>query len=244
VCQHIQQGWDSQKNHNQGNNEEGEGTTCHDDDVISGYWKDYVLYSTNIDPFPHSDIHHTHTFQGQYDHSATTSTPNLYEARAPYSNLRIHAGDGFKLLPKIPSDSLACILVTFPDPFPKEEQKQWRLIQVHTLLQFHRILRKAIIKQDDPTDDGLPVDTGENLHLPATLFLGHYFYLATDHSGYFDWVHETMQRLNSTKTYFRLIDPCPDRMGWLPAVSTYEQKGWREGRRTHMACWEAVEENA
>jgi len=39
---------------------------------------------------------------------------------------------------------------------------------------------------------------------------------------------------------FRLVEPCPDRSEWLPAISRYEQKGWDEGRTTKLSCWEAI----
>jgi tRNA G46 methylase TrmB len=103
------------------------------------------------------------------------------------------------------------VLVTFPDPFPKEPQKEWRVVQTHTVLEIHRVLRES----------GL-------------------FFLATDHDGYNDWSHTVMDEINAEKQFFQKLEPCPDRAEWLPAISTYEQKGWDEGRQTRLNCWQAL----
>merc|ERR1712070_765980 len=59
-----------------------------------------------------------------------TSLANSYKGR-----FRIHTGDGYKLLPKLPDGSLSAILITFPDPFPKESDVNYRLVQHQTLLE-------------------------------------------------------------------------------------------------------------
>jgi tRNA (guanine-N7-)-methyltransferase len=134
------------------------------------------------------------------------------ECITPYKNLRLHKGDGVKLLPYLTSSSLAAVLVTFPDPFPKVKQAQWRVVQTHTVLQLHRILRKS----------------GQ-------------FFLATDHEGFNDWSHSVMKAVNKEKELFRKLEPCPNRLDWLPVVSKYENKGWDEGRRTNLSCWVKAE---
>ena len=168
------------------------------------YWTNYVTYNLERDP--------------NVDVAKETPIPadeklDKSEYETPYDNLRIHPGDGMKLLPKIPSSSIAVLLVTFPDPFPGEGQAEWRLIQTETVLEIHRILRKS----------------------PSGLF-----FLATDHDGYNEWSHSVIDEVNSKKCYFEKLEPCPERLDWLPAISTYEQKGWDEGRQTRLNCWRAI----
>ena len=156
----------------------------------------------------------------------TTAPQTSTVVEDPYSNVRIYPGDGVKLLPYIPSNSLSTILVTFPDPFPQKGQEKWRVMQEHTLFDFHRVLKKS---------------TGR-------------LFLATDDENFHIWTHGLVNRINSKTitmknydatdqlrtTYFRLVEPCPNRLDWLPAISRYEQKGWDEGRKTNLSCWEAV----
>jgi len=135
-----------------------------------------------------------------------------------YSNLRIHGGDGVKLLPYIPSNSLTAVLVTFPDPFPKDNSQQFRVLQMHTLQEIHRILCPGVGR----------------------------LFLATDHDGHYAWCHETVERVNrgvgdankeqDQAPLFEAVE-IPNRADWLPVISKYEQKGWNEGRQTHLSCW-------
>ncbi|KAL3912806.1 MAG: hypothetical protein SGILL_006741 [Bacillariaceae sp.] len=249
VCQRIQQAWESSSSSSEKNDNDNEGknvvenkTEMNAELPVARYWTDYTTYSTSLDPYA-NDPPDTPECAATLEHPHIDNNNNNQQAeeeesitKSSYSNLRIHPGDGFKLLPKIPSGSLDAILVTFPDPFPKEAQTQWRLIQVQTVLEFHRILRKA--------EGNRP---------------GGVFFLATDHKGYFEWTHSVMDQVNNimverdddnddddddddakSTTKFRLVEPCPSRMQWLPAISTYEQKGWDEGRSTNLACWEAA----
>jgi tRNA G46 methylase TrmB len=237
ACQRIEQSW----------NNDGE----------ERYWVDYELYSPELDPY--SNNHNDSDVQEETETTATTTiSPNRSEFDQqqfqapppqqsvpvePYSNMRIHAGDGFKLLSKIPSNSLAAILVTFPDPFPNERDQQYRLIQIQTLQEFHRILRKQEEKKQAEEEE-------EQNN-------GGFFFLATDHDGYNVWCHDVMDRVNnenenqtstdgddqvpkSRMPKFRSVEPCPHRSEWLPAVSTYERKGWEEGRSTKLSCWVAL----
>ena len=55
-------------------------------------------------------------------------------------NIRILPGDGIKLLSHLPDNYLDCILITFPDPWPKELHSQWRVIQIDTVRQMKRVL--------------------------------------------------------------------------------------------------------
>lgn len=129
---------------------------------------------------------------------------------SPYSNLRIYSGDGVKLLPYLATASVSTILVTFPDPFEREHQKDLRLIQEQTLKSIHRVLK-----------------TNGRL------------FLATDHEGCHSYSTSAIDELTSTRAVlFRPVTPCPDRMSWLSVISKYERKGWTEGRSTHLSCWE------
>jgi len=135
------------------------------------------------------------------------------EVTDPYANLRVYSGDGVKLLPYLPTASVSTILVTFPDPFEGEHQKEYRLIQEHTLKELYRVLKSN-----------------------GRLFL------ATDHEGYHSYSHSVIDAMNnkSSDGMFRPVVPCPDRMEWLPVLSRYERKGWDEGRRTNLSCWQMI----
>jgi tRNA G46 methylase TrmB len=176
----------------------------------NSYWTEYVTYTPALDPSKEVSEETTTPDEGD----SKPCDPELTETyRQPYKNLSIYPGDGVKLLPYIPTASLAAVLVTFPDPFPGEKQKQWRVIQTQTVLEIHRILRKS--------SSGL-------------------FFLATDHEGYNEWSHMVMETVNAKNKYFECRAPCPDRAEWMPAISRYEQKGWDEGRRTNLSCWLAL----
>lgn len=137
------------------------------------------------------------------------------QQQRPYDNLRVYKRDITKLLPHIPDHTVHMLLVTFPDPFFSSNGAQWRLLQADVLVEFHRIL-------------ALPQGR---------------LYLATDHEGYFGWVHEQMELANTTTSsqLFRPLETVPDRSTWLPVVSKYEEKARAEGRiETFLACWETL----
>jgi tRNA (guanine-N7-)-methyltransferase len=184
----------------------GVGTACQR--MLEGirnkaFWTEYVTYSPELDPYHDGSVKASHSESDLRD----------LDSQEPYKNVRIFPGDGVKLLPYIPSSSLSVVLVTFPDPFAGKSEKKWRLIQTHTLVEIHRILKTS----------------------------GH-LYLATDHDGYHEWSHSVMNQLNSESLKFSIMDPCPDRLYWLPVISRYEQKGWDEGRSTRLSCWQALPE--
>ncbi len=133
------------------------------------------------------------------------------ETEQPYSNVRIYLGDGVQLLSRIPRSTLEAVLVTNPDPFPDDNQKEWRLFQIQTLREIRRVL----------------VPSGR-------------LYLATDHEGFFSWSHDVMKLTNSPEEVFRAIHPLPSRRLWLPVVSEYEQRGLENGREPLLSCWEAA----
>jgi len=176
-----------------------------------------------------------------------------------YSNLRFYGGDGVKLLPFIPSNSIAAILVTFPDPFPKNSQAEFRVLQKHTLLEIHRLLR---VLGDNSNNDNNNDPHATPPEIPTRHNRGRLF-LATDHEGHWEWCRTTIDRVNaehkaklaaavttttttggdenttSASDLFQEIE-APDRREWLPVISKYEQKGWDEGRRTYLSCWEVI----
>ena len=67
-------------------------------------------------------------------------------------NIRILPGDGIKLLFHLPDNYLDCILITFPDPWPKVFHAPWRVIQVDTIREMQRVLNangRVFIATDD-----------------------------------------------------------------------------------------------
>jgi tRNA G46 methylase TrmB len=171
------------------------------------YWTGYDEYQNKNESTPSStDVI---TAEGDADDDEPTSTQQDLDDAAIYSNLRIYGGDGLKVLSRIPSDSLAAVLITFPDPFFKKGHEQWRVIQQHSLRDIHRILKSS-----------------------GRLFL------ATDHEGFHQWSHSMVDLVNQQAVFFEQVVDTPDRNEWLPAISKYEQKGWDEGRKTWLSCWE------
>lgn len=188
----------------------GIGTACRrmqEGIETQNFWTDYETFSRDVGQQERCPDNN-----GNRINDGESANSDEAESNCPYKNLRLHPGDGVKLLPYIPSLSLATVLVTFPDPFPKKKEAQWRVIQTHTVLQVHRILKEAGC-----------------------------FFLATDHDDFNNWSHAVVQAVNAEKVRFRAVEPCPNRLIWLPAVSKYEQKGWDEGRKTNLSCWIKVE---
>lgn len=178
----------------------GIGTACRrmqEGKETNQFWTEYTVISE--DDSHTSDNPKEGAFDAEKEHDN------------PYRNLRLQPGDGVKLLPYIPSCSLSAVLITFPDPFPKENERQWRVIQKHTVCEIHRVLK----------------DSGR-------------FFLATDHDGFNQWAHLIVNEVNEESPIFCELKPCPNRMDWLPVVSKYEHKGWDEGRSTNLNCWEKV----
>lgn len=125
----------------------------------------------------------------------------------PYQNVRILQGDGVKLLSHLPCEYLDAILITFPDPWPKEGHSHWRVVQPNVLVEMHRVLKC----------DGK-------------------VFVATDAECFNDWTRNIFMQ-ESSKGDWEEVCPCPDRSTWLPIVSYYEQKGINEGRHTMLQCW-------
>ena len=167
------------------------------------FWKDYELYSAEKNPFVEASVAQPDDSAPEGDEASDDDATKIYD------NVRIFPGDGAKLLPYIPSGTLDALLITFPDPFAKNAEEEWRLIQLNTLEEMHRVLKPS---------------TGR-------------LYLATDHDGFHAWSHSMIERYNQKKSSFLLVEPVPSRLEWVPVVSRYEKKGWEEGRSTKLSCW-------
>lgn len=114
------------------------------------YWKAYDEYDTSKDPYSQE----------------TQEEPELSSASSPlvtspgdqeelYSNARVFPGDGMKLLKNsTPTASLDRILLTFPDPFPKDGQEEHRVLQTDTIQDIHNALKpngRFFLATDHPT---------------------------------------------------------------------------------------------
>ena len=210
------------------------------------YWKDYALFDSSC----------ITSFTENLNYSSVSEATILL-----YSNIRLHMGDGIKLLHFIPNNSLSTILITFPDPFMGTNQSSYRILQLDVLDQIRRVLispEKVVTSEE-----------GESTHNSTLIARPGRLYLATDHFGYHEWSHDQVRKFNNQKnlkkeeetTYiklpsmmiddkkvhlkktretFKLVEPTPERSLWLPVVSKYEQKGYDEGRKTYLSCWEAI----
>jgi tRNA G46 methylase TrmB len=208
------------------------------------FWTDYTLF----DP--------SSSFRRNLDHT---------ETRPSYNNVRIYMGDGTKLLPFIPDNSMSAVLVTFPDPFMGTNQSSFRLLQIDVLEQVRRILTcsSSILSVNSSEKESTDSIASSTKQLAGRL------YLATDHFGYHEWSHKQVDAYNRMKSQsaptcvsasddlsptngndmvqlaveshglFKLVEPTPDRSLWLPVISKYEQKALDEGRQTYLSCWEA-----
>jgi tRNA G46 methylase TrmB len=182
------------------------------------HWNAYTLWNDNCVNEDTMDAGYGARDCRSTNGEATTSTHHASDDRnsndngsSMYHNLRIFAGDGTKLLPCLPDSSVAAVIIAFPDPFAATHEEHWRLLQLSVLHELRRILRGRL-------------------------------YLATDHEAYYTWSHAQVARFNvlqasASRPGFTLVEPTPHRSTWLPVVSKYEQKGWDEGRSTHLSCW-------
>ncbi len=60
-------------------------------------------------------------------------------------NIRIYPGDGNALIEGLPSASIRCVFLLFPDPWPKKRHSKRRFIQPHSLDQLARIMRPGAV---------------------------------------------------------------------------------------------------
>lgn len=105
-----------------------------------------------------------------------------------------------------------------------------------------RSLSAVLLTFPDPWPNNLHskhrmIQNSTAIDLHRVLQNGGRFYLATDHEGYFSWCQSVME---NCQHLFTPVVPMPNRFSWLPAISKYEQKGWDEGRKTLLACWQVL----
>ena len=158
------------------------------------------------------------TGQNWLDLSYKTHNHTSLSSHIPYDNVRIYPGDGVKILRFLPQSSIHNIYLTFPDPWPKNHQKQYRVIQEDTIELIQYVLKP-----------------------------GGLFYLATDAIVFDEWtrkVFDIIQKKSMEENgfmYWKAMDDCPNRKNWLPVLSKYETKGIEEGRYTICRCWKYIE---
>mmetsp|Transcript_34195 Transcript_34195/g.72858 ORF Transcript_34195/g.72858 Transcript_34195/m.72858 type:complete len:412 (+) Transcript_34195:60-1295(+) len=153
-------------------------------------------------------------------------SPSLRRAPGEKScqNIRILPGDGIKLLSHLPTNYLNVMLITFPDPWPRDCHAHWRVVQREVVREMHRILKS----------------------------FGR-VYVVTDAECFDEWTREIFRKESSSfnlldgncgdstpATLWNEIKPCPDRASWLPEVSYYENKGIEEGRCAMLQCWQRL----
>ena len=115
------------------------------------YWSEYTLYPTVMSSnFPSNkgglvaceDSAENAPNKSLLAIEASTSGTDTPKDD-PYRNLRLWPGDGVNVLPKFPELSIASLLLTFPDPFPEDREAEWRVVQLSTLEEIYRTLRKT-----------------------------------------------------------------------------------------------------
>lgn len=185
-----------------------------------GYFRGYALYSTELEQQWQTNTGTDRTTDEQDEHQNTNyNDASLYSSETtvtrPYSHVRIFAGNGVKVLEGSPDASLDTVLITFPDPFPRHPS--YRLLQLDVLDEMGRVLRPGIGR----------------------------LVVATDHDGHAAWVAAQVGQHKPNRGQWILVDTTPFlRAFYLPAVSKYEAKGWREGRTTKVLIYELRPDDA
>jgi tRNA (guanine-N7-)-methyltransferase len=59
----------------------------------------------------------------------------------PPANLRLHEGDARQIIEALPDACLGCVIILFPDPWPKTRHHKRRFIQTEMLDQLARIMK-------------------------------------------------------------------------------------------------------
>ena len=166
----------------------------------------------------HGDDDHDKCDNGGTTVDQQNRTPSSSISASSCDNIRIIPGDGILLLSHLPNSYLDVILITFPDPWPKQIHAHLRVIQREVVYEMHRVLKKKSDK------DGC---------------YGGRVYVATDANFFDEWTRRIFQ-VDEFSEFWEEVAPCPDRENWLPAVSYYEQKGLDEGRSTMLQCWQCL----
>lgn len=109
------------------------------------YWQDYTPYSVELEEAEaqQQTVEHGASKQPEENH-VNYNDESLYGGtppsdQGPYPNVRIFAGNGLKVLQASPDGSLSTVLITFPDPFPK--QPEYRLLQKDVIQEIYRALQ-------------------------------------------------------------------------------------------------------
>jgi tRNA (guanine-N7-)-methyltransferase len=64
-------------------------------------------------------------------------------AAGSLSNIRLHHGDAIEVLEWLPEDSLTCVDLLYPDPWPKRRHWKRRFVQHANIAAIGRVLRRA-----------------------------------------------------------------------------------------------------
>ena len=176
------------------------------------YWQGYIPYSQELEHHyqtigSHELIDKEESNENYTDESIYSSSELPASLHGPYTNVRVFAGNGVKVLQVSPDESLDAVLITFPDPFP--HQPSYRLLQMDVLDEIWRTLRRA----------GRLV-------------------VATDHNGHATWAQSQIQQQQQHSKWKRIEATPSVRQLYLPVISKYEAKGWREGRSTKVLIFE------
>ena len=75
--------------------------------------------------------------------SKISLSPKGGERQGEGANIRIHEGDARQIIEALPDDCLGCVIILFPDPWPKTRHHKRRFIQMEMLDQFARILKSG-----------------------------------------------------------------------------------------------------
>lgn len=174
------------------------------------YWHDYTPYSFEREEEcrdRQSQADEKKELHVNYNDESLYSA-ELTAAEGPYPHVRIFTGNGVKVLQASPSGSLDAVLVTFPDPFPKNPSH--RLLQFEVLDEIARALRQGgrlVVASDH---DGHAAWAKEQVE--------------QHHQAGASW--KSIQTTTELRTLY------------LPVTSKYEAKGWREGRTTKVLIYE------
>ncbi len=120
----------------------------------------------------------------------------------PVSNLFLFPDDAGILLSKLPEACLDQVYLLFADPWPKKRHHKRRFVQLDRLVEIHRVLKPQGIWR-----------------------------IATDHSGYQEWILEIFSSSEGKRLFVQTRDdiwsrPCLE--GW--PMTRYEQKALQQER--------------
>lgn len=116
------------------------------------------------------------------------------------TNIRVVKDDARLLVARLPDESVGCIFVLFPDPWPKKRHNKRRIIQKEMVGSFAKILK------------------------PRGLLI-----MATDDAAYAEWMQNIMAEQSAFEMILDGRETIYERpQGW--PVTRYEKKGMAQGR--------------